>query len=215
MSIIENHGYDWATFRGTPAGLKWNRRDLATVDQAVALVPGRTAVVQAGGNLGVFAKHLAKVFATVYVFEPAPALFPILCANAPEPNVIRLQAALGDTRQLISVSQIRRTKTHEQAHEGITHVSGPGVIPTLLLDDLALPVCDLLYLDTEGYELFALRGAVATITRCRPVIAVEINQNIQHYGVTGDDMRAFLTGQGYRCAFRAHSDEVYVPEERT
>lgn len=206
------YGWSWPDFLGSPEALNWARRDIKCLDTIVARVPGRTAVLQAGGNLGIYPKRLAQSFKTVYTFEPAQALFPMLMANAPEPNIIKLQAALGETRELVSMSQTRRDGK-PCAHEGITHVAGAGVVPTLRIDDLALPVLDLLCLDLEGFELYALRGAVETLARCRPVLAIEINKSIGYYGLAPDDVRAWIVAQGYVSVDRQHSDEVFLPRE--
>lgn len=212
MANADTYGFDWHAFHGSREALKWNRRDLACLDQIVALVPGRTACVQAGANLGIYPKYLAKFFETVYCFEPAPKLFPLVMANAPEENIIKLQAALGDRRELVALSQTRWSG-NRPTHEGITHVAGPGTIPTLRIDDLGLPVCDLICLDTEGWELFALRGAVQTLRRCRPVVSVEVNANIEYAGFARDDIRRYLQDQNYAFRTRLASDEVFVPTE--
>lgn len=211
------YGWRWSEFLGSEVQLNWSRRELRNLDAVVGHVTDRRAVIQAGGNLGIFPKRLAQSFETVYTFEPAAALFPLLLLNAPERNIVRFQAALGETRDLVALSQTRRdssrsVKRQAPAHEGITHVSGPGTIPTLRIDDLALPACGLIYLDLEGWELFALRGAVETIRRCRPVVAVEINQNLSYVGVTPEQVRGFVQGLGYRFVDRLQSDEVFLPE---
>jgi FkbM family methyltransferase len=198
--------------RGSAEALKYARRELTNLETVLTIVPGRTAVVQAGGNLGVFPKRLASEFATVYTFEPASDLFALMQTNAPEPNIVRFQAALGDRRELVSTSRVRRDGK-PNAHEGITHTVPGGSIPTLLIDDLALPVCDLIYLDIEGAELAALRGAVDTIARCRPVIAVEINKNLAYVGLSESEVTGFVTSQGYRHAMSVGSDQVFVPAE--
>lgn len=203
--------FDWGAFQGSPEALKWNQRDLTSIDRVLEVVPGRTACVQAGGNLGVFPKYLSQFFQAVLTFEPSPALFPMLTANVPETNVIRMQAALGENPGLVGMQCIRRGNKPGIAHEGLTHVSGEGIVPTLRLDALALPILDLLYLDLEGYELFALRGSAKTIERCRPVISVEVNQNSGFYGISREDIRDFITGLGYRQLFRVQSDEVFAP----
>jgi FkbM family methyltransferase len=207
--------WNWSAFKGSSHALKYARRDLPCLDAVIARTPGRTAVVQAGGNVGIFPKRLAQHFETVYTFEPGLDLFPLLYANAPEPNIVKFQAALGDTRGLIGLSRSRR-KTAKPGieHEGLTHVDGAGVVPVLRVDDLALPVCDLMYLDLEGYELYALHGAADTIRRCRPVIAVEVNQNIAYYGQTAEDLRATLAAFGYARVDIQASDEVFAPVER-
>lgn len=212
MTTTLDTGWDWHRFQGGASALKWARRDLQNLAAVLDVVPGRAAVVQAGGNLGVFPKALAQVFQTVYTFEPAPDLFALLVQNAPEPNIVKCQAALGEGPGLVGLSRIRRDGKPDP-HEGITHVSGPGTLPTLRIDDFGLPVCDLIYLDVEGYELFALRGAVATIARCRPVIAVELNRGIEFLGYTRDDVRRCILDQGYQAVGKHRSDEFFAPTE--
>jgi FkbM family methyltransferase len=213
MANAETFGWTWEKFRGSREALKWNRRDLPCLDAVIARVPGRTAVIQAGGNLGMWPKRLAETFATVYTFEPAADLFAIMMHNAPAANIIRFQAALGDVPGLIGMSRVRRDGK-PNPHEGITHVSGHGVIPTLRIDDLHLPICDLIYLDVEGWELYALRGALETIARCRPVLAIEINKSAALCGIAKADVRSLVLASGYRFVERLSSDDVFVPAER-
>lgn len=212
--MISKPVYQREQFQGDSRAVKWGIRDLASLNAVLKLVPGRTAVVQAGANLGIFPKFLAKRFQAAYVFEPSQELFPTMTANAPESNIIRFQAALGEQPGLVGTACNRRKHGPGPIHPGLTHIDGPGIIPTLRLDDFGFPVLDLLYLDVEGFELFALRGAVETIARCRPVIAVEINANATFYGLSGDDVRGFIRALGYRHALSVHSDEAFVPVER-
>jgi hypothetical protein len=60
----------------------------------------------------------------------------------------------------------------------------------------------------------AILGAKGTIARCRPVLMVEINDNLSHYGYTDQQLRAVITALGYRKVERIHSDELFVPEDR-
>lgn len=208
---LAGYGWNWKEFRGTRPGLKYNNRDLATLDLAMSLARGRTAAVQAGGNLGIFPKRLAQEFQTVYTFEPDPTIFPLLCYNAPERNIVKLQAAVGERAGLVGVVNRRRTDGLKPNHEGTTHVSGNGVLPVLRIDDLGLEVCELLVLDTEGYELFALRGALQMIDACRPIVMVEVNQNIGFFGISREDVHELLRSKGYKQAHARYSDFIYVP----
>lgn len=59
---------------------------------------------------------------------------------------------------------------------------------------------DLLKLDIEGAELWALRGARRTVERCRPTILLEcvLDEGLEPFGYTRADMFAFVTGDlGY------------------
>lgn len=206
-------GWDWGRFAGSRDGLRYNRRDLESLERVLSVTPGRTAAVQAGGNLGIFPKRLSSEFAAVYTFEPDPECFAMMLRNAPEPNIVKIQAALGAERGQVAISHERRDDKPVR-HEGTRHVAGPGIIPTLRIDDLGLPVCDLIYLDIEGQEHAALRGAVETITRCRPVLAIEINKNLRYVGLTEDDVHTQIRMLEYRHVAKLHSDHLYVPRER-
>lgn len=192
--------------------LRYAKRDLAVLEQVIGLTPGRTACVQAGGNLGVWPKRLAQDFATVYTFEPAADLFAALCQRAHEPNIVKFQAAVGETGGLVGLSRERRDGKRN-SHVGITHVAGDGTVPVLRIDDLNLPVCDLVYLDVEGWELKALRGCIQTLVNCRPVVAVEINRGIEFAGSSAEELRAFLASLQYREVAQLQSDVVFVPGE--
>lgn len=187
--------------------LKWATWDLVCLERALDFTPRRKAAVQAGGNLGVFASRLSEVFEAVYTFEPDAHLFPQLVANTPQANVVRFQAALGDEARLIDT---QRT-TPENTHSGVTHVAGPGILPMIRLDDLKLPACDLLYLDVEGYELFALKGADETIKAHKPTIAVEVNKCCGRYGYEPKDLAKHLMLLGYAERAIIHSDHIWTP----
>lgn len=195
--------------------VKWGARDLHHLDASLKWVPGRTAVVQAGGNIGLFPKRLAEEFRTVYTFEPSANLFEKLCRNVEERNVVKLQAALGDRRGPVGVKCSRRDGSKKPIHEGLTHVVADGVLPCLLLDDLALPVIDLIYLDIEGFEWSALMGSRSSILRCRPTVVVEINRNAREYGQDPDKLVAQIENEFHlHHVHQVDSDHVFIPEER-
>lgn len=203
---------DLKKFTGSALELKWNRKDLDSLKQVVTMVPKRRVAVQAGACLGVFPKYLSSEFAAVYTFEPSPPLFVQMIGNVPESNVIRFQAALGNERgNMLTAVCKRRASDKNAMHEGMTHLIQGGIIPTMRLDDLALPFCDLIYLDIEGWELYALRGAQETIMRHRPVIGCEIGRAMAYLGITGDELRAHIASLDYKFAVKIRSDEVFIP----
>lgn len=152
----------------------------------------RRSVVQAGGHIGVFPRELSAMFKCVYTFEPEHENFQCLVRNAGAPNVFPQRAALGATNggRKLTV-QPRNTGGHQITHD-------PGDIPMLRIDDLGLTDCDLLLLDLEGYEFFALLGATQTIMRTRPLIIVEQNKKSRGQGFQPGAIELLLNSLDYR-----------------
>jgi FkbM family methyltransferase len=196
-------------------GLLWPASDVScapvihcSVDNLEAVYPhckGFDVAVQAGGNCGVWPAAMGRRFGTVYTFEPDPMNFRCLCANAPAENIYKFNASLGDVHQLVGLD--RRPE-----NIGAHRVDGEGMIPTFRIDDLNLSICDLIYLDIEGYEHRALNGGRQTISRLKPVIVIEDKGCSERYGIKKGETVAWLTERyGYRVADRLMRDVVLVP----
>lgn len=210
MRAYRSH-WKWERMLGSSACLKWGFRDLRHLDMVLKRIPGRDLAVQAGGNLGLFPKRLAEEFKIVHAFEPSAPLFNAMKHNAPEPNIIAHHAALGFDRDPVSVVCKRRDNSGRAVHEGLTHIgSSPGDVKQIRIDDLNLEACDLIYLDIEGWELNALRGAAETVDKFRPAISVEINRNIAYYGKTASDVRRWFYDHQYARVLTMDSDELFV-----
>jgi FkbM family methyltransferase len=176
------------------------------LEPALAACKGRDVVVQAGGNCGVWPIWLASRFKTVYTFEPDPLNFTCLAWNtAAHPNMIRMQAALGDGTPPHFIDLAR------EEHNCGAHCvdESRGVLPVMTIDELILPKCDLIVLDIEGYELRALNGAFETIADHKPVIVIEDKGLSEKYGVLQYDAEKWLAAAfGYRVIARPHRDVV-------
>lgn len=161
-------------------------------------VKARRICVQAGGALGMAPLIYSGHFETVYTFEPNPVNFYFLNLNVRKPNVIKINAILGAKHGLAGIGD-----NPDETNRGIFTVKPEGIIPTFTIDDLELPVCDLIHMDMEGFEINALRGAVKTIIRYSPVIVGE--------GINGrQDCHDFLTEFGYKYVENVVSDSIYV-----
>jgi FkbM family methyltransferase len=159
-------------------------------------------VVQAGGNCGFYVKKYAELFDVVYTFEPDPQNFFCLSQNVENSNTIKIQGCLGDSHQLVGI-------THKKSNVGVGRVNGVGVFPTFKIDDLNLEHCDLIHLDVEGYELFAVKGAIETIDRCSPVIALEWLNHNQNYNVTELNLLQLLTDLGYKEIGQIYHEKIF------
>lgn len=166
-------------------------------------VEEKGVVVQAGGNAGFYVDQYSKLFNTVYTFEPEAVNFYCLNANVTAKNVIKFQACLGMEHQCVGLDTTL-------SDTGSTHVKGEGIIPTLRIDDLNLSTCHLIHLDIEGYELFALAGAIETIKKHQPVIALESHDAwAARYNTSLPQIEEFLKHLGYDKVGEARGDIIY------
>lgn len=172
------------------------------MEPALEHCKGFDVVVQAGGNCGVWPLWLSERFKAVYTFEPDPLNFYCLSRNCAKPNIIKMQAALGDKTGFIDLARERR-------NIGAHYIDGEGLIPTLCIDSLGLEACDYICLDIEGYELKALHGAKNTIEKYSPVIQVEDKGLSDKYGSFKGDIENWLISEyDYEVIARPHRDVI-------
>jgi len=200
-------------------GLKWvdDDVDCAAVlfeqvkDIATDVLPHVTdfsVCVQAGGNCGLFPLELAKSFQRVVTAEPDPANYEALEANTRAvANIAIHHCAWGQATRSIAMIT-------EAGNCGASYVDWHGdgrTIAQSQIDDLKLTQCGLIYLDVEGFEEFALRGAQQTIINCRPTIVVEAKQLSRRYGRTDAQCADYLQKFGYRVVHKFDNDVVWRP----
>jgi FkbM family methyltransferase len=167
-------------------------------------------VVQAGGNCGVWPRTLSPMFGEVHTFEPDHMNFTCLQHNTQGlANVHRYGVGLGAKR----MRAVMETPGHETDNCGALQIAEDdlGDVPVIPLDDLQLPVVDLLYLDIEGFEIPALYGAAETIAKCKPIIALEDKGLSARYGYEQGDVDEVLNRMGYKVVQRIHRDVVFAP----
>lgn len=165
------------------------------------------AVLQAGGNCGYYAEAYSKIFNKVITLEPDLLNFYCLLENTKKcKNVVPFRAALGDKYDMI---QMTSPKTN---NVGMHYIDGAGDIPQITIDSLNIKHLDLIHLDIEGYELFALKGAEETIRRCKPTVALEYNKLADKYGYTMYDLNKWFTDRNYVNHSRHESDFVFIPK---
>lgn len=173
---------------------KWTLADVETAKAFLPHLNGRKLAVQAGGNVGVYPCMLAEHFEEVVTFEPDWNNFVLLTRNLGRRerfNVEACNSALGEERKYVSL--IRSTDNAGRHKVNPKHRDDEVLMVTL--DSLDLPACDLIWLDIEGYELNALKGAKKTIDKFKPAIIVEIDRAV---GKKTTSPVPFLATMGYR-----------------
>ena len=126
---------------------------------------------------------------TVYAFEPVLENYVLakLCVSRNSlSNVALFNSALGDR---IGTAFIEFEDIRGIHKGGGSNIGSTGQATTIVtIDSLAIDNPSVLQLDVEGFELHALKGAQATITKSRPTILVEDNDK---------NCSAFLGDSGY------------------
>lgn len=166
------------------------------------------SIIHAGTFFGDMLPNFSKfVNGSVYAFEPVLENFilaKLSVASNKLSNVILFNSALSAD---ISNLRINTTQKDDLHAGGASHISEHGQICTALtIDSLDAEDIILIQLDVEGHELEALEGAVETIKRCRPVIAVEDND---------DNCKSFLVKNNYSKARKIPGLTVWAPKENS
>lgn len=181
-------------------------------DMVLPYVKNKNIMIQAGGNCGFILSKFIEHFNIIYTFEPDPINFYCLNQNVTSPNVIKMQCCIGNTPTPVTTQQlIRPDKPHDI---GGVHISGTGYTPTIVIDNLNLPGCDLIQLDVEGYELNALLGAVETIKKYKPVLCIEFCEKwLNRYNADSDKILGLLNDLNYFHIETYGVDKIFVSNE--
>lgn len=171
--------------------------DQVFLQKIVSHIRPGTVVIDGGAFLGDHSIAYAKVASTVYAFEPYWPSFLGLCANVflgRHFNVIPLHEALSGSNELVVAfpempPNVGAIVPWYHKH-GIRASLQYGEAWTVSIDGFATvqlsseegPELRLVYervglikLDIEGREYSALRGAVHTIKRDKPILVLEVN----------------------------------------
>jgi FkbM family methyltransferase len=159
-------------------------------------------VVDVGANVGSHAIPLARTLGAstqVHAFEPHPRVFAYLQANAALNRLTNLRLynlALGDCEGEVAFTDVRSDDLNRVA----IHSTGALTVPMKPLDCIETLVNEpitLLKIDVEGYELFVLRGAEATLARTRFLYLEANATHTQEYGITVLDLAGYLWARGW------------------
>jgi FkbM family methyltransferase len=207
MSDLALHdGWYWPA-NDTDARYVITRDCVPDITALLEHIPGRSLIVQAGGNVGLYPVELAKHFDRVVTAEPDPTNWSCLWRNLlkhdPDRKVDARNCAFGPAPGSCQMHVVKASNcgAHRiQAGEGIL------VLP---IDSFALLACDAIWLDVEGYELPALQGAEQTIERFSPVISIEDKGLNDAFGIAAGAVQRWLAERGYSEVARIGRDKVF------
>jgi FkbM family methyltransferase len=210
-TLIESNNRQWTWPTNDQASWSGQAAFLDLRKQIEPYLKGRSTMIQAGGNCGLVVDTFIDLFDTIYTFEPDPINFYCLTQNVDSPNVVKMQACLGEGNRPLSMQPL---KAHVVDVGGFHVDETPGIIPMFTIDSLNLYSCDLIQLDIEGYEYKALTGAIKTIKKFRPVICLEMtDEYLARYNNTPRQILEVLGELEYDHVMSYGSDKIFVPKQ--
>lgn len=157
--------------------------------------------IDIGANEGMYTHVMLGHARYVYAFEALPALAEKLRARAYR-HVSVSSCALSDKA---GTATLYTPVYGDTAVDGLSslHADMPALHPVCAtqqvrmarLDDAYVGNVGCIKIDVEGHELAVLRGAMTTITRTRPNLLIETEENIAPGGL--DEITALLAPLGY------------------
>jgi FkbM family methyltransferase len=207
MDMINRDGYWWPGDI-TDKAVSFQLNNMRSLEKVLTYCPRRRGVVQAGGNLGLWPKRLSKEFNTVWTFEPDRPSFNVLVKNVEDcDNVIPMPIALVERTTFVSISH-----KGDSSHKIVGFRE--GTVPALPIDTFEY-YYDCLILDLEGSELQALKGAQRSLSLHRPVIMLEIREEmLRFYGVKVPQIHELMAEFRYKQVDGIGHDFIFMPAEK-
>ncbi len=195
----------------------------ATTKLLERLLPGARHVFIAGAHIGLTVLYARKALGPsgdIHAFEPIPHLFRIAQKNFEQnKNLGRIHlthSALGDVPGTVTMTEDRiRSRIVASAHvgKGLQTTTVPITTIDSYCMEHRIDSIDLIFLDVEGYELNALRGAERMCTHAAPRdIIYEISLPYKDNLRAAHAIEAYLRPFGYSFYI---IEETYDPTHST
>lgn len=198
------------------SGIPWERSVRELIETHAW--PGTTAI-DIGAHIGCHTLAMAKRVGPqgkVYAFEPQPKLYSELVMNMAlngMDNVEAFCSAIGGSIGEIELSPLK------EGNEGATPLAGGSqvFVPITTLDALALDDVSFIKIDVEGMEDQVLVGAVQTLQKNRPVVAIEIMGGYlpetapEHIKKKIDSVICFFNSLGFAVHRQSAHDYLALP----
>ena len=191
----------------TPSAAEDNNRqyDIQTLAVMKRVLRNDSNCVDVGCHQGSILREMLRLApeGTYFAFEPLPGMYQGLLESFGGFADIHLyDCALSDTEGTTSFQHVVsnpgysgfRQRRYDRPNEQIQQIT----VRTNLLDNLVPKHVSIRFIkvDVEGAELEVFKGALATITRCRPIIVFEHGLGAaDYYGTTPGDVYDLLAVQ--------------------
>lgn len=177
------------------------------LEKALEYVTDFSGAIDGGAHIGTWTLAMAKRFASVLAFEPAPDTFECLEANVlGKRNINIINSALGEYDGMTSIiDDVKRL-----GNTGSRYIQPGNDVPMVRIDSMNLDGLGFLKLDVEGYEYFALKGAEDSIMKYHPVVVIEEKKFGPRFGTPVGKASEFLIGLGMHEVACIGKDYIFI-----
>ena len=180
-------------------------------------------VLDIGGNIGQTALMMAKKVGNtghIYSFEPYPSTFQQMKKNLSlNPGIskkIQLEnAALGAAPDNLMMyrDSVANSGANRMTRETHATTNGKVAVPVSTIDIFAhqqqLNKIDFIKMDVEGFEFNVLKGGMEIITRHKPILFIELNDNnLREQGDNAKELIQSLIRLQYKIVNAATGESV-------
>lgn len=193
----------------------WDRPIARLLDRYLQL--GGT-FLDIGAHIGYFTLYASRLVGEggkVIAFEPSvralDRLTTHLCLNNCT-NVVLFSVAVGEERSLETFYQATPNNIGASSLRELAHPVKKELVPVVNLDEILKGYDlrpDLIKIDTEGYELYALKGMREMLGKHKPEIISELTDNfLVELGASARDILSYMKDIGYDCYALEHREEL-------
>ncbi len=179
---------------------KFEVTETATI---LGFVTPDTVMLDIGANMGYYSVRVGQLASRgkVFAFEPDPGNFATLSKNLALNNITNVQpinAALSN-----KPDTLRLYKHPFNVGDYRLYNDGDFTefvdVPTVKVDDVVDQRIDLIKIDVQGFEYFALKGAERLLGTYKPVVVSEFwPRGLLNSGASAEQYLQFMQGLGYR-----------------
>jgi FkbM family methyltransferase len=169
----------------------------------LSYVQPHSTLLDIGANIGYYTVEVARkaTFGKVISFEPDPANFALLQRNVAlnqVKNTVLHNAAISDR-----AGHMRLYKHPFNTGDYRLYNDGDFKefvdVPTLRLDDVITERVDMIKIDVQGFEYFAMKGAEQILKQYKPLILTEFwPRGLTNSGITAKAYLDLLKDNGYQ-----------------
>lgn len=141
----------------------------------ISHLPNKRTFVDVGANVGIWSLPMTQHFKKIVSYEPSRQNIECIKSNIPEGIELREKAVADFAGEAKFHQAGKNCGDGKLCREG---VKSSYTVPVVKLDDEGLDNVDMIKIDTQGWELDALKGMTELIKSCRPWVMFEINEDV-------------------------------------